>query len=200
MKMPPRSPRSGKRKGVKMSGSRIIRAGLPLIAVLALVALYNYGFVALKGRLDAFKDDRFVTEKALGKYKAFLARVPEMQKRLDEMKRRRRAEELKLIPGKTAALAGASLQERVRGIITDNGGVIRTERITKSEQKGSFMVIGASIDATLPDTEALANVLYGIETRTPYMLIDSLDVRTKNARNPVELIVKLGVSGLSVLQ
>lgn len=184
-----------------MARSRtVFKIGVPVVLALALLTIYNYGFVAFKGRLDTIREERFVTGRVLARYRAMLDNKPEIEKRMKAMKAKRVAGEMKLIPGKTPALAGASLQERVRGIITNNGGVIRTERITKTEEAGPFTLISASIDATLPGTEALANVLYGIETRTPYMLVESLDVRIKNTRSPGELMVKLGVSGISVIQ
>jgi len=58
-------------------------------------------------------------------------------------------------------------------------------------------VANMSVDATLPDTRALSDVLYGIETRTPYVIVREVDTRVRNFRDPRELVVKLRLSALA---
>jgi hypothetical protein len=54
-----------------------------------------------------------------------------------------------------------------------------------------------TVDAVLPDTRALADTLYAIETQTPYLAVRELDARIRNFREPRDLTVKLKVSGLT---
>ena len=58
-------------------------------------------------------------------------------------------------------------------------------------------MITASVDTVLPDPRALRDILYSIETRTPYLTVKELDVRIRNYRDPRELVVKLDVSALT---
>ncbi|MDH5769161.1 MAG: type II secretion system protein M, partial [Nitrospirota bacterium] len=66
----------------------------------------------------------------------------------------------------------------------------------KLEDLGKFKVINISIDAVIPDPGALSEVLYSIETRTPYLIVKELDIRIRNYRDPRELMLKLDVSAL----
>ncbi|MFO0753445.1 MAG: GspMb/PilO family protein [Thermodesulfovibrionales bacterium] len=66
----------------------------------------------------------------------------------------------------------------------------------KSDPLSRFKVIGISIDASVPDPAALSDILYSLETRTPFLAITELDARVKNFKTPKELMVKLDVSGL----
>lgn len=61
---------------------------------------------------------------------------------------------------------------------------------------GRLKVITVSMDATLPDTAALSDVLYSIETRTPYLVLRELDIRVRNFKEPRELMVRMDVSGI----
>ena len=49
----------------------------------------------------------------------------------------------------------------------------------------------------IPDSRILSEVLYSIETRTPFLVVKELDARVKNYRDPRELMVKLDVSALT---
>ena len=66
----------------------------------------------------------------------------------------------------------------------------------KPEDLGAFKVINVSIDTVLPDMKALGEILYGIETRTPYLVAKELDARVRNFREPRELMVKFKISAL----
>ncbi|MEJ2697488.1 MAG: hypothetical protein P8013_12675 [Candidatus Sulfobium sp.] len=49
----------------------------------------------------------------------------------------------------------------------------------------------------LPDVRALGDILYSLETRTPYLVVKELDARIRNYRDPRDLMVKLNVSALT---
>lgn len=53
------------------------------------------------------------------------------------------------------------------------------------------------MDVVLPDTRALSDVVYSIETRTPYIIVKELDTRVRNLREPRDLMVKLSVAALT---
>jgi hypothetical protein len=113
----------------------------------------------------------------------------------------------------------------VKGIVTARGGTISSERIGKPEdlEKSPLQPVGTaastaktvagkksakppdgqklqvlsvSIDASLPDTAALADILYSLETMTPYIVVKELDARVKNFKEPRELMVRVDVMSL----
>jgi hypothetical protein len=117
---------------------------------------------------------------------------------LTSLKERRKIDDSKLIEGQTLSLSAATLQENVKTIITGKGGTISSERVDKPEDLGSFKLVTISIDSVLPDTRVLSDVLYAIETRTPYFVVKEIDARVRNFREPRELMVKLKVSALTI--
>jgi hypothetical protein len=167
------------------------------MVVLIGVSLYRYGYVRVKDDLAALREDEAVKMRVLEKYVTLIDEKPALEKRLAAMKEERKAEEANLIEGQTPSLSAAALQDTVKGIITGRGGTISSERVSKPEDRGRFKVISISIDAVLPDTRALEDVLYSIETRTPNLLVKELDTRVRNFREPRDLMVKLDVSALT---
>jgi hypothetical protein len=85
----------------------------------------------------------------------------------------------------------------VKSSITGRGGTISSERVGKQEDLGKFKVISVSVDSVIPDSRALSEIIYSIETRTPYLVIKELDARIRNYRDPRDLMVKLDVKALT---
>lgn len=158
---------------------------------------YNYGYLRVKAELSAVKDDQAVKTKLLAQYVALLSEKPALEKKLALLKEERQADNSRLIEGQTPSLSAAILQETLKGIIVNRGGSISSERVGKPEDLGKFKVISVSMDAVLPDTRALGDILYSIETRTPYLVVKELDARVRNMRDPKELTVKLDVLALT---
>jgi hypothetical protein len=70
------------------------------------------------------------------------------------------------------------------------------EKKGKPEEKSQFKIITVSVDFVVPETGALRDILFFIETRTPYLIIKELDPRVRNFKEPRELMVKMDVSAL----
>jgi hypothetical protein len=66
----------------------------------------------------------------------------------------------------------------------------------KTGEKKRFKIINVSFDFTAPDTAALRDILFFIETKTPYLLVKELDCRVRNFQQPRELMVRLDVSAI----
>lgn len=179
--------------------NRLLIIGVPFIVVLLILVAYQYGYQAVKNEISSLKDSQDIAAKTLKKYVALIAERPEVEKRLEELQEQRKADSSKIVEAQTPSIAAASLQETVKGIITGRGGAITSERVEKPSDMGKkFKTVNISIDATLPDTRALTEVLYGIETRTPYLVIREIDTRVRNFREPRELMVKMKISALMV--
>jgi hypothetical protein len=175
-----------------------LQIAIPLVIVLLGLVIYQYGYVRVKGNIASLKESEAVKMKTLEKYTALIAEKPQLNKKLAELKDARKADDSKLVEGKTLSLAAAALQDVVKGIVTGRGGTISSERVGKPEDLGSFKVVNISIDAVLPDARALSDVLYSIETRTPYLIVKEMDSRVRNFQNPRDLTIKLDVSALTV--
>jgi hypothetical protein len=207
-----------------MKNSKIIYIAIPLLAILIGLVIYQYGYLRIQENLSAIKDEQAAKTKTLQKYMSVIADGPELQKKLLALKEQRKSEGTKLIQGDTFTLAAASLQEIIKGIISSRNGVISSERVGKEEEltptpagqpkeepkgakasgpkkekpedKKRFKIINVSFDFIAPDTGALRDIIYFIETKTPYLLIKELDCRVRNFQQPKDLMVRLDVSAL----
>jgi len=178
--------------------NRLLRLAIPLLIVLLVLVTYRYGYVRVRGNIASLKEGEAVKMKTLEKYTALIAEKPLLNKKLAELKEARKADDSKLVEGKTLALAAAALQDMVKGAVTGRGGTISSERVNKPDDLGQFKVVNISIDAVLPDARALSDVLYSIETRTPYLVVKEIDSRVRNFQTPKDLTIKLDVSALTV--
>lgn len=167
-----------------------------MIVLLAFVG-YKYGYVAIHAELAGIKEAQAMNTKTLEKYIALIAEKPDQEKKLASLIEERKANNSKLIEGQTPSLAAAVLQETLKGQITSHGGTISSERVGKPEDLGKFRIINVTIDAVVPDSRALSDILFSIETRTPYLVVKELDTRVRDFRNPRELMVKFDISALT---
>jgi hypothetical protein len=181
----------------KIRNSRILTAAIPIIIVLAGAAIYEYGYLGVQDEVSTILDAEAVKSKTLEKYVVLIAQKPEFEKKLAQLKDQRKADDRKIIEAQTPSLAAATLQNSVKALITGKSGTISSERVEKPETLGKFRLISVSIDAVLPDAKALADVLYAIETQTPYLVVKELDARVRNINDPRELTVRLRVSALT---
>jgi hypothetical protein len=177
--------------------NKTLLIGVPLGVILLAVVGYQYGYVAVRSELAEIKEAQAVKTKTLEKYIALIAEKPSLEKKLASLTEERKADNSRLIEGQTPSLAAATLQETVKAQISSRGGVISSERVGKPEDLGKFKVISVTIDASVPDSRALSDILYSIETRTPYLVVKELDTRVRDFRNPRELMVKLDIAAIT---
>jgi hypothetical protein len=177
--------------------SRTLVLAIPFMVVLLGLLIYQYVYVRIQTDVASIKESESVKTRTLEKYITLIAGKPQMEKMLASLKDERKADDSKLVEGHTLSLASAALQDTVKDIVTRSGGTISSQRVSKPEDLGKFKVITVSIDTILPDSRALRDILYAIETRTPYLTIKEVDIRIRNFRDPREQVVKLDVSALT---
>jgi hypothetical protein len=90
-------------------------------------------------------------------------------------------------------LSSGQSEEETRAAKAKKAGA---EKKGETEPKGQFKIITVSVDFVVPETGALRDILYFIETRTPHLIIKELDPRVRNFKEPRELMVKMDVSAL----
>ncbi|MBP7526687.1 MAG: hypothetical protein KA801_02100 [Syntrophorhabdaceae bacterium] len=177
--------------------SKLLPYALPVIVILACLTAWQYGYVNARQEITSLKETSASRARTLARCMELIAGKANLEKKLEMLKEKRKSDESKILDAQTPSLCAASLQETVKGVITGRGGSITSERVEKAENLGRFQVISISIDATLPDARALSDILYGIETRTPYIVVREVDTRVRNFRDPRELMVKLRLSALA---
>ena len=155
--------------------SRALAVGLLLAAVsLALgvlllpVILLHQHYSEAIGSLD----DR------LNRYRRVAAQAPAYREALDAMRQKNgRAFFLK---NRAPNLAGAELQELVRGAIEGNGGRITTSQNPAPKDDGRFkqIIVNTQFFATTPN---LQKILHALETQQPYLVVENISLRPLNA-------------------
>ena len=76
----------------------------------------------------------------------------------------------------TDALASAEMQEFIKKAIVDAGGQLSSTQSIPVSNKGDFTRITVRVRMT-GNSEVLRSVLYKIETSTPLIIIDQIDIR-----------------------
>jgi hypothetical protein len=204
---------------------RLLMVAVPVLIILFSLVIYEYAYLGYKAERASYRERRETKMKTLNKYITVLAERSDLERQVAGLKEQEKTLKSKLIEGEPVSLASANLQGIVKGIITGRGGTITSERIGKPEDlekaslptpasmtpsaKGAagkkteklpegqkFQVVSVSIDATVPDAAALSDILYSIETRTPYLVIKELDARVRNFKEPRELMVRMDVMSL----
>jgi hypothetical protein len=180
-----------------MKRNRTLFFAVPLMLILVFLVIYQYGYLDIRAEKASVKEEQDVKLKLLQKYSSLIAEKPLIEEQISSLKAESRADDLKLIQGQTPSLAAATLQEIITGIIIEKGGTMSSQRVSTPEDLGRFKVLTVSIDAVLPDIGALSEILYSIETRTPYLIVKELDTRVRNIRGPKDLMVKMDISALT---
>jgi hypothetical protein len=180
-----------------MRKSKILIISIPLMIVLAVLLTYQYGYLRIQSEITSIKEEQAIKTRTLEKYINLISEKPQLEKDLASLKNARKADNSKLIEGQTPSLAAAQLQDMVKTTITERGGTISSQRVENPKDLGKFKVINISLDAVIPDVRALSEIIYSIETRTPYLIVKELDTRVRNFRNPRDLMVKLDIEALT---
>lgn len=171
--------------------------GAVLTSVLTVLVVYQYGFLSVAGDIRQMREEKDIKLKTLSKYHYVISGRDSLREDILSVRRLLKDEELKLITGDTQALASASLQGMLKQIITEKGATITSERVERTEEKEGYRVVSVSVDMTVNSVSVLSDIIYNIESRTPYMVIQELNIRLRNYRDPSDLTVRLRVSGLS---
>jgi len=177
--------------------SKILVITLPLTLILLGLVIYEYGFSRIRDEQASIEEMTTFKTKSLKKYAAMVAQKPHLEKQFLKLKEVREAGNRKIVDGQTIALAAASLQNIVKGIITARGGTIYSDRVEKPGDYNNFRVISITVEMSMPDIRALGDTLYDLESQTPFLVMKEFDTRVKNYREPKELQVKLRLSAIT---
>jgi general secretion pathway protein M len=102
------------------------------------------------------------------------------------------------------ALSAAEAQEAIRSIIESGGGRLITMGAPSSKDQGRYRQVTVNVQITA-NVFALRKILGAVESRTPYLFIDNLLIRTQVPANfrpapgaEPEMFVQFDVSGYAI--
>ncbi|MCK7491831.1 MAG: type II secretion system protein GspM [Comamonadaceae bacterium] len=82
------------------------------------------------------------------------------------------------LPQSAPPLAAAELQQRVKAVVEAAGGTLRSTQALPPAEEGSAVKVTVSASMT-GDTESLQKILYELESQTPLLFLDNLDVTAR---------------------
>jgi general secretion pathway protein M len=82
------------------------------------------------------------------------------------------------VKGNTPALMGADLQDVVRNVIEAGGGRLMSSQLLPHKDEGGYRLVTATIMVSA-NVQNARRILYDIESRTPYLLIENFTVRSQ---------------------
>jgi general secretion pathway protein M len=144
-----------------------------LLAVILLLCLSL--FVPAIGKWMELHEDKITLARQLKQYERILAGKDAVAVSMDNIKKQI-LEQGYFNSQQTEALASAELQEFIKKAIVDAGGQLSSTQALPINNKGKFSLITVSVRMT-GNIEALRSVLYHLETSTPLIMIDQLDIR-----------------------
>lgn len=103
-----------------------------------------------------------------------------------------------ILEGATPALAGVALQELVDVAVSEAGAELESRRMEEAIPLDWARKIPITLDLTI-EMEGLQELLYKLETSTPYLFIENLDIqRVRGSDNdgPQRLSARITVFGL----
>jgi len=142
----------------------VIALSLLLLPVVLLHMHYNNAIASMTDRLDT--------------YRRVAAQAPEYKRALDVM--REKDARRFFLKNSAANLAGAELQEIVRGAVEGNGGRITISQNQAPKDDGRYRQIGLNVQF-FASTPNLQKILYALESQQPYLVVENLTLRPMNA-------------------
>jgi general secretion pathway protein M len=123
-------------------------------------------------------------------YRLALARSRILDQELKNLKaqlteiRQVQASQSGFLEGANESLATAQLQNRIKTIVETGGGELRSTQVLPVRDEGKFRrIIVRGQMAT--NTTAMQRIFYDIESASPYLILDNIDIRARpSARTP----------------
>lgn len=137
----------------------------------------------------------------LERYRRVASTRPEVARQLESM-RARDSRRFFLRSG-PVALAGAEVNEVIRGVIEQNGGRLISMQAPVPREEGRYRQVTVSVAFTA-NIQGLRRILSAVENNTPFLFVDNMMVRSQVQSNfrpapgqEPEMYVTVDVSGYS---
>ncbi|HRX63369.1 MAG TPA: type II secretion system protein GspM [Candidatus Competibacter sp.] len=133
----------------------------------------------------------------VARYRFYRERLEQQQGRLEQLERMAASREpiqqliakiqqdrnitAQYLPQSAPPLAAADLQQRVKAVVEAAGGTLRSTQALPPVEEGNAVKV--AVNATVSgDTEILQKVLYDLESQTPLLFVDNLEVSARAVR------------------
>ena len=165
-----------KNKNERWLAVGLLLAVMSFISFVIILPLINQGL--------ALNDERNTLGFSLEQYERILARKQSVIEEMETLKTQF-ADQNYLSTQNTSALASAELQEMIKQAIVEAGGQLSSTQGLPIVTKNNFNRIPINVRMT-GNSEVLRAVLHKIETATPLVVVEQIDIRPmRGVRNKV---------------
>ena len=152
-----------------------------LAILVALVGAGAYGIaLPLLGSYQENSERAEQLRAALARYRRAGGDLEARQAELAKLKQRQATAE-GFLPGGNEALAAAEVQNRIKTLAEASKGELKSTQILPPQDEGKFRRIAVRAQMTLK-LPAAQRVLYGLESGTPLLLLDNVNIRAHGDR------------------
>jgi len=145
----------------------ILLGGLAILYVGAIAPLVD-DYMATRQSIEDGRD-------ALARFRRVAAELPQRRADLAALRQRQALSE-GFLQGTNEALVAAQIQNRVKALSEASHGELRSTQVLPTQDEGKYRRITIRVQMTL-DITAAQSVLYGIESASPLLFLDNVDLR-----------------------
>jgi general secretion pathway protein M len=159
----------------------------PLRKLLAIILLVVVVIAAWEGIVSPIAREFAEHEQLTGQNAELIARYRALGETRANLERER--DRLKqevdsrsgLLAGNNPALIGAGLQDQIKNVVSAHGGKLQSAQILAPASEKEFTRVSVRVVMTA-EVPALQKILYDLETASPYLFVDDVDVRKRVVR------------------
>jgi general secretion pathway protein M len=158
----------------------ISRLAALLLLIVAIVAAYSFildpiivGYGETDRQIEEVRDQ-------LARYQRLAAERPALEQQIQQTENERTSDGYYLSGG-TDAVAAAGLQDRVNALVGAKGGLLRSIQPMPGVDVQGFRRITLRVQMTAT-IEVLFETLYALESGTPMLFIENLDIQSRAIR------------------
>ena len=170
---------------------KVLTIGALAVSLFLIMNYVLFPFIESEKDIRERKEQK---EMVLQKYEREIKQKGEIEKKLNQLKRKQNQLNGKLLKGGTPSLAAAEMQKVLEKISSKQDLELKSVKVKDAEEKGEFLAIPLEIRFT-SDLNRTRKFLSDLEKNTKYLIIPKLKISVKNQRDPKEVIVTLVVTG-----
>lgn len=168
-----------------------------LIGIAVLILIVTQLIIPFMESMTKMEEEISVKKITLAKYMEFLQSRKTVEEELDRTRKQYETLQQRLLPGETAQLASAHLQEIVKKILERNGMTIRGFRILEPKEGQYYQRISIHIDFNPVNLMlSLIQFIHDIEHHEKELMISEMDLLVPQPRMPNSIQGSFVISGI----
>ncbi len=147
------------------------------VAILAapLAALWGLVVGPVTTKFESYDQSIAQSQALLARYLRIGAARERLQRQLKEV-RQTQASLGGFLEGASGELAAAQLQNKVKGLVEASAGRLKSIQMLKEQEENNFRRVAIRV-TMIADTEAVQKTFYALESTSPYLFLDNIDIR-----------------------